>query len=273
MLKDVIVAYDGSPLAREAFAYGLMLAKAARTRVVAIQCLEPEPPGIAMADPAAGFGLENAWTPEPEDVEAERRRATAALSELRGFCDEASVPFQPRVEEGDLLDVLKEAADPTDLVAVGMRGRFAHAGLGSTTAELVKNGPCPVMVVSGPLRDVGRLLCVYDGSGACTRAIGWSREAASQTGWPLTVLAVSGRDKSLEAALAEAQELAPEGQVIHYGPGDDSEARQIETAAEKTRTALLVMGAFAEGWLQRLLFGGTTDQVLSRVDAPVVLVP
>ncbi|MCB9846357.1 MAG: universal stress protein [Phycisphaeraceae bacterium] len=274
MLKSVVVAYDGSDLSREAFAYGTMLARAANASMVVVRVIEPLPSVTVLPDPAIAVApIVDDVAEDPARIEAERETAVRELSEQVGFARTAGVECSARIEESGLIDALRRVADPTDLIAIGMKGRFARARIGSSTAELVRHSPCPVLVVSGALRDVNRVLCAFDGSGPSARAVEWSRALAEQSGWPLSVLAVERPGATLEQALEGAQRLAPEAQVISYGDHGQSEARQIESAAEQTRTALLVMGAFPDSWLHRLFFGGTTDHVLTHVNAPVVLIP
>ncbi|MBX3363478.1 MAG: universal stress protein [Phycisphaeraceae bacterium] len=273
MVKRVIVAYDGSALAREAFAYAVRIAQTTGIPILALRALEPTAIPPVLPDPAIGVGdvLVDPWVAE-ESLKAERERALIELPELSNFAQQAGVAFEPRVVESPLLDALRELADPTDLIAVGLKGRFAGNRLGSAASTLVQKGPCPVLFASGVLRDLGRVLCVFDATGPSLHAVKWSKEFAEQTGWPLTVLAVSTASLPLDASLARAQELAPQAQVIHYGPEGQSEAQQIETAAAHTRTALLVMGSSKESWAHRLLFGSTSLSVMSAVNAPVVLV-
>lgn len=273
MVKRIIVAYDGSGLAREAFAYAIRLAQVSDLPIVALRAIEPAVVPPVLPDPAIGVGdvLVDPWAAQ-EAMKAERQRAMTELPELSNFARKAGVAFQPKVVESPLLDALRELADPTDLIAVGLKGRFAGNRLGSAAATLVQKGPCPVLFASGPLRDLSRVLCVFDATGPSLHAMKWAKELSEQTGWPLTVLAVTTSSLPLDESLERAQKLAPEAQVIHYGPEGQSEAEQIETACEHTRTALVVMGSAKESWAHRLLFGSTSLSVMSAVKSPVVLV-
>ncbi len=276
MIKSILVAYDGSEQAREAFAYAIMLAEHADVEVVGLYAMEPSPPPIAVADPVVGFDpafIISAQSEDPEEKRKERERAEKSLAELRSFAVDAGVDSRSVIQDGRLLDVLIDQADPTDLIAIGAKGRFASAGIGSTTKSLALRGPCPVLVVASELRVVNRVLAVYDGSSQSKRAVKWGMGLAEQTKWPLTCLAVSSSELSLDDALQQAQELAPEAQVVHYGPNDhDSESAQIEEAASHATHAVLVMGAYPDSWLHQLVFGGPTANVLRRIEAPVVLV-
>jgi len=277
MFKRIIIAFDGSDLAREAVAYGRMIAEAAGAEILALHVIEPTAPptmgeGLAAFDPGPAMA-EYARQTEA-DASEERQWAEKELKELTGFCEQWEVPCSTRIESGLLVPTLVDVASADDLIAVGMKGRFARGGIGSTTKTLITRSPCPVMVVSGSLRPVNRALGVFDGTSVSKRAVEKANELAKQTGWPLSILAVGGEYLDLDDALDRAQELSPDAQVITYQPEGHNEAEQIEEAVKHAGYGLLVMGAYPDSWLHQLFFGfgGTTAHVLSHAGAPVVLV-
>ncbi len=271
-IDRIIVAYDASDLARAAFAHAIELAKASGSEITVLRVLETQiaPP---LPDPTVGMVM---GAPPPATIgptiEQQREQAARELPEAVEFARKAGVTCHPEIVEGELIDEIARLAGPNDLIAVGAKGRFADARIGSSTTALIGEAPCPVLVGTGPLRDLSRVLCVFDGAERSRFALDWSKHLSEQTGWPLTVLAVTRMGDQLAGVLQKAQDAAPEAMVVHYGPEEESEAKQIETAAEHANAALLVMGAFPDSWLHRLFFGGTTDHVISHVQAPVVLV-
>lgn len=272
MIDRIVVAFDGSDLAREAFAYAAMLAKPASARVLAVHVLEPDPPPLMAGDPALVDP-----TPMIEHRDRERKEeqawAEGEFEEMKNLCEDRGVAFDSKIVSGTMLAELTDLASGSDLIAVGKKGRFARSGIGSTTSALIRSASGPVMIVSGPMRPVNRALAVMDNSSASKRAVQEAREFAQQTGWPLTLLAAAGHGHSLSESLERAQQMAPEAQVISLSEDEQSdEAKLIEHTAERDAYALLFMGAYAESWLHRLLFGSTTARVLSELGAPVVLV-
>ncbi len=271
-IARIIVAYDASEPSREALAYAIEIAKAASCMLVVFRAIEPPPPAI-LPDPAVGVAAE--FVP-PMDTTAhfdeERRRAAAEIPEAVAFARKAGLEARPEIFEGFLLEGLEAIARENDLIAVGEKGRFAEGRIGSATAALIKQAPCPLLIADGPMRDLARVLCVFDDAERSRAALRWSQGLAQQTGWPLTLLAVTRVGDRLETVIKHAEEEAPDAMIVHFGPDDLPEARQIEAAAMHARYSLIVMGAFTDGWFHRLLFGGTTDQVIRRLEAPVVLV-
>ncbi|MGE3108183.1 MAG: universal stress protein [Phycisphaerales bacterium] len=279
MVKRFLIAYDGSTLAREAFAYAAMLAKKLGAEVHAVHVLEPSVDAALLADPTI---MTDPMMPpvvlspaDLPDAEQERADAENLLRELGDMCQQMGVTYTHRVERGMLLDTMMAASRPTDVLALGLKGRFRRAGVGSTTRSLVTSAPCPVLVVSGPLSPINRVLTPYDGTIPSTRATIFARNLAKQAGWPLSILAVPRDDLSLEEAIDWSQQLAKDAQVMTLSRSLGSEAELIERTAGADPYALLVMGAYADSWFKDLFAagGGTTSHVLSHLKAPVILVP
>lgn len=273
MMQRIIVAFDGSADARLAFAYALMIARDAAVEVVGFYAIEPSISPAAIGDPTLGFDAGPVVAFDAERVDEERTDAQKAMQELKLEATGRGVRFDSRIVTGRLLDTLPDEAAANDMICVGRKGRFARAGIGSSTKALISESPCPVMVVSGEMRPLTRVLAVYDNSAQAKKAVAHAVELARQTSWPLAVLAAAGHGKPLGEALERAQALAPDADVISLSEEEQGDVgRVVEHAAHKAGFSLIVMGAYPDSWLHRLFFGGTTEHVLSNVPGPIVLV-
>lgn len=278
MVERFIVAFDGSDLSREAFAYAAMLCEATGAGILGLHVVEPTIASMLADNPAVALDpfVPPVALPRETDGAEQRHRqwAEEALAELGEYCRNVGVRFAAKVESGTLVDTLIGEVRRGDVIALGMKGRFKRAGLGSTTRHLVTEAPCPVLVVSGPLRPVNRILAAFDGTDVARQAVVQASAVAKQANWPLTVLALSRGEVSIDESLDRAEQLADGGQVITIdeGSADKDEAELIRQVAGKDSYALLVMGAYADSWLQDLLFGSTTGRVLEKIGAPVMLV-
>lgn len=278
MLNRILVAYDGSTLAREAFAYAAMLAESSAATVHAIHVIEPMLPTILAVDPAVALDpmlpavMLPTWTAESRG--AERAWATRAFEELRAYADARDIPFQADIFEGELAPTLMKAAESADLITLGRKGRFTSAGIGSLTRSLVTSCKTPVMVVSGPLHPVNRVLAVYDATPRSRFALDFARTLAAATRWPLTVLALARKGISLDDAAAQAQAHAGDGVMVIPLPDDahDGEAALIARFEASDNYALLVMGAYTDSWIRDAFTGSVTDRVVRNVRGPVILV-
>jgi nucleotide-binding universal stress UspA family protein len=162
--------------------------------------------------------------------------------------------------------------ESSDLLAVGQKGRMATAGMGSMARSLIKQAPCPVLMASGDLRPIMRILAAFDGSESSRKAVRFARDLAKAADLPLNVLSVGGVTWSADETLLAAQEVAGDAQVLAVGPGDEPEADQILRVAQHAGLAMIVMGAFPDSWMHQLFFGGTTSQVLRNLNAPVIVI-
>ncbi len=94
--------------------------------------------------------------PPGVDLRADTLRTLQeVMTEIRaGFPD---VPVSEHVVEGPPGPALLSQAHDATLLVVGAQGRASFPGmlLGSVAEYCVRNGPCPVVVVRGPVRDPG----------------------------------------------------------------------------------------------------------------------
>lgn len=225
-----------------------------------------------MPDPALAMGdvLVDAGGAAAE-LAAQRERAGREMPESEDFVRRAGVSCEVVIAEGTLHDLLRSVADPTDLICAGFAGRFASTRIGSRALGLIRQGPCPVLLASGPMRDLGRVLVSFDGSGEAEHAVRWGAAMGEQTRWPVSVVVSPGAG-GLDENLARAQSLAPGAGVMHFGSAGPDEGAQMAEAVRHAGSALVVIGAHPGHWLHRMIFGDSTLRRARELQAPVVLV-
>ena len=91
-----------------------------------------------------------------EEVQTRMRQAARERTEAWGKEALGEVPFDVIVEDGDVAERVAAvaAAEGAQLVVVGTEGRGAIRGmiLGDTTREILRQCPCPVVVVPPGVR-------------------------------------------------------------------------------------------------------------------------
>jgi nucleotide-binding universal stress UspA family protein len=145
MAGKIVVGVDGSAHAAAALRWAAEEAalRSARLEVVHAWTFVP------VATPADSGLVPMAWTDNVELLDVTRRAAedaaAAQVAEVLGPDQEATITV---VENGPAEALLAAAAD-ADLLVVGNRGRgnLAAAFLGSTSAKVADEAPCPVVVV------------------------------------------------------------------------------------------------------------------------------
>ena len=148
MAGKIVVGVDGSAHAAAALTWAAEEAKLRSARLEIVHAWTFVP----VATPADSGLVPMAWTDNVELLDVTRQAAedaaAAQVEEVLGPDHGASISV---VESGPAEAIIAAAAD-ADLVVVGNRGRgnLAAALLGSTSAKVADEAPCPVVVVRAP---------------------------------------------------------------------------------------------------------------------------
>ncbi|MDP2322043.1 MAG: universal stress protein [Acidobacteriota bacterium] len=201
--------------------------------------------------------------------------------------------------------ILRHASTlPADLLVMGTHGRsgFSRLFLGSVTARVVRNAPCPVLTVP-PAPGTGtalpvvfkNILCGVDFSPASLAALKWALELGRQSGGRVTVLhaieflhdrepspfldvdlakyhrdAIKRAGEWLHARLAgEPQTWCTIDEVVVVGRA----AQLLLSRSADGGADLIVVGAQGAGGIELMLSGSTSQPVLRGATCPVLSVP
>jgi nucleotide-binding universal stress UspA family protein len=135
-LGTIAVAYDGDEGSQAALGYAAALARAAEAELDVLTVERPTAP----VSGAIAYTLAL-----PQDVDDIQRQALAEV--------DPSIQIRRRVLEGPTAEALADAChEGVDLIVVGSRGygTVERVLLGSTSAALIREAPCPVIVVPRP---------------------------------------------------------------------------------------------------------------------------
>ena len=140
-VRQIAVAFDGSPEARHALAVAAGLARAAGARLRVVTAVNSAAVGV--------------YPPPPLDAASYEALGRIARDEARARLDEAVGQLEPGVDaeaavlEGDVVAVLVADTQADDLLFAGSRakGPFRRVLLGSVSTHLLREAACPVVVV------------------------------------------------------------------------------------------------------------------------------
>lgn len=140
-VRQVAVAFDGSPEAEHALEVAAAFARGAGARLRVVTAINSAAVGI--------------YPPPPLDVASYEELGQLARTEARGRLEDAIAALAPDVAaegavlDGDIVAALVEDAQGEDLLFTGSRakGPFRRVLVGSVSTQLLREAPCPVVVV------------------------------------------------------------------------------------------------------------------------------
>jgi nucleotide-binding universal stress UspA family protein len=138
-MKKILIAIDGSPIAARAAGVGIELARSLRAEVAFIHVVDP----VSCTIPEGGV-------PASELLASAERESKTLLADYRDrvSLDPPALEF-PRV--GKPADMIVRSAEewPADMIVIGSHGRggIGRLLLGSVAEVVMRQAPCPILVV------------------------------------------------------------------------------------------------------------------------------
>jgi nucleotide-binding universal stress UspA family protein len=287
MVRNMLVAHDGSELADRALDWAGVVARAhdAVVTLLSVSPLRPpSTPGSISPD------VRPASTGELAAVSA-RLRAEAARLGLRATVETAASPTAAP------LIVSRAREIGADLVVLGTHGRggVSRAVKGSVADYVVRHAECPVATIRSESRTAiaaggWTILAAYDFSDTADAALDWIATFASRLGAvrlvhvaaliprfaapPVLPLVIAPEAEALRAAraqLAQAVERHHLTATVEVVEGADA-GSTLARRAEALGADLLVTGSRGRGALQRGVLGSVADYLLRRAPCAVVTV-
>ena len=294
----ILLAIDGSASADRALdlVATLPLRDGGRVRVVTVVPSWAEIPGVRWSIAGASA------VAEAKDDALSVHRAALAGAELELRSVRSDLDIEPVLLHGRPASVIvDEARDMSaDLIVVGHRGqgRSELALLGSVSAEVVDQAPCPVLVA----RDdrIGPAILAVDGSPHARAAETMMTGRPLFTGLPISVVSVvevgipdaatvapvlyaeaidafarssEAETASMEAACtAAADRLRASGFDAQAVVRKGDPAREIVAVARDRGAGVIVVGTRGQTGLQRLVLGSVAKKVLLHAPCSVLVV-
>ncbi len=225
------------------------------------------------------------------DVQCRLVHATA----LAGARDHLRASLQDRVPSsvvdamvvstgstGDVLEAVIAETHATMLVLGGkLHSKLGRWLGGSTVQHVVRRLTVPLLVTAGELRGRPRVMVAVDHSYAAVPTIRQAVAFARLLGSPLHALHVVDPppaiaelppDWSREIVERDIWPVVPlieRGKIIREGNPFDT----IVDEAAAWRADVIVVGSHGKGWVDRLLIGSVTEDLLNNLPCAVLVVP
>ena len=277
MFKTILVPIDSSDTSLVAVDYAIDLSRSYKSEIAGISIIDIKKlAGPFMRDLGTSIG---GMVPYADFQQKVRQfledTARAALDELEGKCNSASISCTRTIKEGVVSKEIVESAKRCDMVVMGMAGEHAFwrdAFLGSNLESVVRQTHKPVMVTPENFKKVTKILIAYDGSTFATRALIAGADIAQHMHLPLTVITVSDDKDSGENTLSQASENLKDRDITF-----DNVLKSGETVSvildfcKEGSYDLLVMGAYGHSKIRELIIGNTTVQIMRKVNCAVLM--
>lgn len=275
--QPVVVGVDGSPESLRAAVIGSRIARTSSSECILV------------------YAVPVLWTPDGvTDVSI----SSAIIDRLKGpVCKalaQAAVDDEVIARAGKPGVVLNRVARErgAGLIVVGERHHGALSrGLGGSTAHhLVRTADVPVLVVEPRTEPINRVLAAVDLSHAGGQTLRAAASHAALLGARLRAVHVVEpakfpvvvglsldpaeyerrcRDEFHRLIETELPDLPPDDRVVRTGISDE----EIAEEAAAWRADLVVIGSHGKARIDRLLIGSTTERLLNRQSASLLVVP
>jgi nucleotide-binding universal stress UspA family protein len=285
--KAVVCGIDLGPASGQVIAYAALFASSSGARVKLLYVLD-----YLLTPPAYLASY----------IEEEKKKEEEAMSRWKEMLVRSGIPAESIIMMGRLHESFTSVLGETgvELLVIGYK---SHMFRPSSSERLIMSLKAPMLVVRPKAGDdpaigsvrVNRIICPVDFSGNSGKAVAVARRYAADLPAELTLVHVipshlikekwmvwSNMDNSdrehfdelmvSEAAAAMASfcsSLGVEkpGEIFHGNPGE-----VIPSLAAERDSDLIVLGARGLSYLQSMIIGSTTEQVLKSAPCPVLIV-
>ncbi|HUX22122.1 MAG TPA: universal stress protein, partial [Spirochaetia bacterium] len=177
MIEQLAVGIDGSQQSFDAFDQALSLAGRLESALKCVFVVDSRKTQVPIVYTGGTYDIstERIYLPLDPNLRQHYSQIAEDLSRFGKNCldaclrraKKAGVKATSTLREGYPTAELSEECKSADVLVVGQQGENAHytrSIVGSTTEDLVRSSPRPVLIAPGPVREIRRVLFVYDGS-------------------------------------------------------------------------------------------------------------
>lgn len=273
MIKKILVPQDGSEYSKSTLAYALWLSKRLEASLIGIHVVDIiSLEGPFLHDLSGSIGFEPYLNFSTKMREALEAKGASILSQFEDACRTEGAGCETYLTSGIVPNEICEKAKIADLVIMGKRGvnaKFEYELHGSTTENVLRKSPKPVLITPEQFKELKNPLLAYDGSHSASKAMHSAAELAKALCLPLTVITVSGGEETL---LRDAEGyLRPYGLKMKLANIKGDPPIAIEKYYNDNGHDLLFMGTSHHSRLVELVLGSTTEHVMRRVAGPFFL--
>jgi nucleotide-binding universal stress UspA family protein len=282
MIRSILLPVGEGPWSAVARDYAFWLARKDGSRIHVLAVIDVKTFEIPVLGTPDGF-MPSVVTPPIAESQSLLNEMTALAREqvdaLAGECASRSVPCSTDIKTGVPGELIAREAMAHDIVVMS-RGGYTRAvsnggKLDPLVSQVIRSSVRPVLVSGQKFQadDTFNVLVAFDGSLHAGRMLAVAAELGARPGVVCTLVTIAGAAEAGEETLAPAESylchhgVTPRKQVILGSRPSEMICGLVATA----KADILIMGAYGHRPMREMLFGSTTERVLSHCAATVIL--
>ena len=283
MIRSILLPLAEGPLAANAREFALWLAKKAGSRIHVLAVIDLKAFEIPVLGTPDGF-MPSVVTPPLQESQSLLEEMTALARErVEQFvreCTAREISCSTDIRTGIPAELISRMAVAHDIVVMSRTGHTrpaeGHTKIDSVVPQVIRSCIRPVLVSSVKPRekkDVTDILVAFDSSVHAGRALLVAAELAGRAGVQCTIVTICSTEEEGREIQAPAEAflyhhgVTPRKQVVVGSKASDN----ICEIASSSRADILIMGAYGHSPVREMLFGSTTEKVLSHCGTTVIL--
>lgn len=286
MIKKIVTAIDGSSISLSACEYAINLAKTLEAGLEVLYVVDRRKTQIPFmyAGGAYDIAYERIYIPPDQELkqfydklqEDLHRFGENCIARCREKAEQLGVSLNAQIREGFPAEIIEEVAHSGDLLILGRRGenaQYKRETVGSTTEELVRRSPRPVIVVTESYRQPAkRILFPYDESRSAENALQFYIHSFAGVAEELIFLCAEDVEGDLSPVETEIAYLREHHVQVRVVRDEKPPVHAIGRVAEQEQVDMVMMGSHGHNKLFDYLIGSNTVHVIRKSDLPVLVV-
>ncbi len=284
MMEQLVVGIDGSPASFEAFEQALQLSRKSGSSLKCVYVVDSRKTEVPIVYTGSSFdtSLERIYLPLDPNLKDYYTRIAEDLRSFAKRCldiclersEKIGVAASSVIREGFPTAELCAEGRSGDILVVGQKGenaQYRRAIVGSTTEDLVRTAPLPILVVPMRRPQIKRVLAVYDGGRASENALRFYVNTLKDLSEDFILFDVEDSE-SPDGAIEEVTLLRNHGITARLIRRADEPNLTVVDLAAREEADLILTGAYGKHKFKSYLLGTNAAHLLRKSTVPVLIV-
>ena len=284
MIEQLAVGIDGSPQSFDAFDQALELARRLESGLKCVFVVDSRKTQVPIVYSGGAYDIstERIYLPLDPNLRQHYSQIAEDLKEFGRNClavcvrraADAGVQVTEILREGYPTTELCEECKSADILVIGQQGENAHYTrtiVGSTTEDLVRTSPRPVVIVPGKRREIKRVLFVYDGSRASENALRFYVNTLGKIAADFVMMLV-GEQSHVGGFEEEVRFLHHHDISVRLMSSLAQPSEAVPAVAAQEECDLVLAGAYGRRRVLDFILGSIAAHLVRKSTVPVLIV-